>query len=73
MRFRARKQFRSGVHAEVAARCEAEQRKAAVRWAVGYAGHVLAFHLVRLPLYGLRSAGYLLRLPLYGLRNGARK
>jgi len=38
----------------------ARARKAAVRWAVGYAGHVLAFHLLRLPLYGLRSAGALM-------------
>ncbi len=40
---------------------EAEQRKAAARWAAGYAGHVLAFHLLRLPLYGLRCAGYVPR------------
>ena len=40
---------------------EAEQRKAAAAWAVGYAGHVLAFHLLRVPLYGLRAAGYVPR------------
>ena len=40
---------------------EAEQRKAAARWAAGYAGHVLAFHLLRVPLYGLRAAGYVPR------------
>lgn len=40
---------------------EAEQRKAAARWAAGYAGHVLAFHALRFPLYGLRCAAYVPR------------
>jgi len=40
---------------------EAEQRKAAVAWAAGHAGHVALFHLLRLPLYGLRAAGYVPR------------
>jgi len=40
---------------------EAEQRKAAVQWAAGYAGHVALFHLLRIPLYGLRAACYVPR------------
>ena len=31
-----------------------DEARATVRWAVGYAAHVTAYHAVRLPLYGLR-------------------
>jgi len=35
---------------------EAEQRRQAARWALGYAWHVVAFHALRLPIYALRTA-----------------
>ncbi len=32
----------------------ADERTAIFRWAIGYAWHILMFHLVRLPIYQLR-------------------
>jgi S-DNA-T family DNA segregation ATPase FtsK/SpoIIIE len=36
---------------------DAQEARVVARWAVGYAGHVAAYHTVRVPVYGLRLAG----------------
>lgn len=40
---------------------DAEQRRAAAKWAAGHAGHTLAFHAVRMPKYGVRAVLYIPR------------